>query len=88
MSYDAEANGVHLDNYWTNELTPEAVECTPEGELIVDLPQGCEYPEDGSFSIPEYQADFLENPDAPFSRNFVLDTSISSNIFSAFLPPK
>jgi hypothetical protein len=57
---------VNLDNYWTNELTPEAVDFNPDGSVHVELPQDCEFGADGSFTIPEYQADFLENPDPSY----------------------
>lgn len=66
MNYDAETNSVHLDNYWTNELTPEPVNYTHEGVLVVDLPQDCEFHDDGSFTIPEGHCDFIENPDPAY----------------------
>ncbi len=62
MNYDGDAGQVHFDNYWTNELTPDPIEVTAEGNLVVDLPQDTQFHDDGSFTVPEYQADFLENP--------------------------
>ncbi|MBF0315020.1 MAG: hypothetical protein HQK52_16475 [Oligoflexia bacterium] len=62
MIYEAGSNTMHFDNYWTNELTPPSVEFTAEGQVHVTLPPGTEYHSDGSFTIPEYQADFIENP--------------------------
>lgn len=63
MSFDAEAGSVHMDNYWTNELTPDAVEVHENGSLEVNLPQDTEFHDDGSFTLSESSADFLENPD-------------------------
>lgn len=60
---------VHFDNHWTNELTPAPVEFSPDGSVHCELPQDCEFHEDGSFTIPEYQADFLENPDPSYMLN-------------------
>lgn len=66
MNYDTDVNSIQLDNYWTNELIPEPVEFTPEGELIVDLPSDCQFHEDGSFVIPEGSVDFIENPNPAY----------------------
>lgn len=67
MTYDVDANSVELDNYWTNELSPEAVEVSPDGSLTVDLPEGTEFHDDGGFTIAEGNVDFLENPDPSYS---------------------
>ena len=37
MNFDEGSQTVHMDNYWTNELTPEPIEYTPQGEMIIDL---------------------------------------------------
>lgn len=64
MTFDGEANSVNLDNYWTNEFTPEAVEFSPDGQLTMDLPNDTMYFDDGgSCTIPEGSCDFMENPE-------------------------
>lgn len=62
ISYDAADNSVHMDNYWTNELTPSCIEVSPEGNIEVSLPNNCEYNANGSFTIPESSADFIQEP--------------------------
>lgn len=67
MTYDADSQSVHFDNYWTNQLSPEPMEFSPEGELIIDLPQDCEFHDDGSFHISPDSADFIQNPDPAYA---------------------
>ncbi len=61
MNYDAEGNSVHLDNYWTNELSPDPVEFHEDGSMHVDMPGDCQYHSDGSCTIPPEHADFMEH---------------------------
>jgi hypothetical protein len=63
MEYDAEANAVNMDNYWTNEVTPECVEYGTDGSVICDLPHDTQYHEGGDFTVPVDSVDFVENPD-------------------------
>lgn len=69
MEYNPDSGSVQLDNYWTNEVMPEAVEYTPEGEMHINLPDDCEFHEDGSFTLPEESTDFMENPDPGYVAN-------------------
>lgn len=62
INYNMETNSVHVDNYWTNVLTPEPVEISPDGSFNVCLPDNVEYHTDGSFTIPQYESDFMDNP--------------------------
>jgi hypothetical protein len=66
MEFNPDSGSIHLDNYWTNELTPEPVSYTESGDFCLDLPQDCEYHDDGSFTIPEHCTDFIENPDPSY----------------------
>ena len=66
MNFDEGSQTVHMDNYWTNELTPEPIEYTPQGEMIIDLPHDCEFHDDGTFTITEGSMDFIENPDPAY----------------------
>jgi hypothetical protein len=66
MDYQAEGNQVHLDNYWVNELAPQPIEYTADGEFKVNLPEDTQYNDDGSFVIAEGSADFIENPDPSY----------------------
>ncbi|MBI2522391.1 MAG: hypothetical protein HYV97_18365 [Bdellovibrio sp.] len=61
IEYNAETQQVQCDNYWTNELTPQSVEFSPDGQVQIQLPPDTQYYE-GSCTIPEHQADFMENP--------------------------
>lgn len=66
MEFNPDTNSVNLDNYWTNELSPEPVNYSPDGVLTVDLPQDCEFHDDGSFTIPEGHCDFIQDPDPAY----------------------
>jgi flagellar basal body rod protein FlgF len=66
MEFNADTGAVHMDNYWTNELTPEPVEFGDDGSVAINLPEGTEFGGEGEFTIPEYSADFLENPDPSY----------------------
>ena len=62
MEYDAEAGTVHMDNYWANQMTPDPVHVSMDGHFDVNLPPETHYHDGGSFSIPEHQQDFMNNP--------------------------
>ncbi len=66
MQYSPEAGAVHMDNYWANQVAPNAVEVTPDGSLRVDLPADCEFHDNGSFTVPEHSADFIAHPMPPY----------------------
>jgi hypothetical protein len=61
IDFDPASGSVHFDNYWANEVMPAPVEITPEGALNVTLPDSVEYHQDGSFTIPDYSSDFIDN---------------------------
>lgn len=67
MQFNADTGSVQLDNYWTNELIPGPVEFTPEGNFNIQLPEGTEFHDDGSFSLAAHNADFMENPAPAYS---------------------
>jgi hypothetical protein len=66
MEYDSAAGELHVDNYWANQLSPEPVTITETGEMHVHMPSDVEYHNDGTFTIPEHSADFLENPEPDY----------------------
>ncbi|MDZ4678479.1 MAG: hypothetical protein SGI74_13355, partial [Oligoflexia bacterium] len=47
MSYDAAASTVTLDNYWANEVVPDAVVIQPNGSVAVELPPETQVSADG-----------------------------------------
>lgn len=62
ISYDAAANTVTLDNFWVNEVAPDAVEVSEAGVVTVSLPSDTQYFDDGSLTISAASADFMEQP--------------------------
>lgn len=65
VQYDATDNSVHFDNYWTNEILQQDhhnIEVTEDGKLVIDLPPNTEFHPSGGFTVPEEEANFLEEP--------------------------
>ena len=60
MEYDAENHQVNLDNHWVNEVTPDSMNVTPDGEVQIASPEGTEFYDDGSFNIPAEDAKLHE----------------------------
>ncbi|HLD99482.1 MAG TPA: hypothetical protein VJB59_04445 [Bdellovibrionota bacterium] len=67
VTVDLQAGTVILDNYWTNELMPENVSVSPEGEVTVDLPTDTQYFGNAGITISPESADFLNNPDPDYA---------------------
>jgi hypothetical protein len=81
INYDAEAQTLHVDNYWTGELIQDNVDISPAGEFTVDLPSGTEYGDDGSFHVPEHCADFMEYPEPDYCCHCdVMDYNVDGSI--------
>ncbi|MBF0363142.1 MAG: hypothetical protein HQK49_19125 [Oligoflexia bacterium] len=66
MNYNPQTFSVHMDNYWANEMAPEAVEISPQGGLTITLPDETKFHTDGSFTIPSGSADFLNDSPPPY----------------------
>ncbi|MBF0298199.1 MAG: hypothetical protein HQK51_05740 [Oligoflexia bacterium] len=66
ITYDPQNMQVQLDNYWTNEVTPPAVEFAPNGQIIVGLPPTTQYFPEGDFTIPADSTGFIDNPPPPY----------------------
>jgi len=62
MDYNADAGTVEMNNYWANEVSPDSMQVSEDGSVQFALPEDTEYFEDGSFSIPSDQIDFVEQP--------------------------
>ncbi len=62
IEFDPENGSVTMDNYWANEFAPQEANITPEGGVEVNLPDDTQYNDDGSFTVTESSADFLEEP--------------------------
>ncbi|MBT7668704.1 MAG: hypothetical protein HN623_03925, partial [Bdellovibrionales bacterium] len=69
IQYDADAGQVHMDNYWTNEVTPEPCQFDTEGNCTVNMPSDTYYYDDGSCTIPEHQAEFMEHPEPDYAND-------------------
>ena len=66
MEYDAENHQVNLDNHWVNEVTPDSMNVTPDGEVQIAAPEGTEFYDDGSFNIPAEDANLRNEPSPEF----------------------
>lgn len=64
MEYNPGNGSVHFDQHWTHELMPPAIEMTPEGQMIVDMPHDAHFYPNGHVFIPESSIDFIESPHA------------------------
>lgn len=87
MSFNADSGSVHLDNYWTNELAPENVQIQANGSVEVALPSNTQYHEDGSFTIPASQADFITNPEPTYVADGPDWVSLEGNGSVTMAPP-
>ncbi|MEK6706357.1 MAG: hypothetical protein AABZ06_11265, partial [Bdellovibrionota bacterium] len=90
VDYNATDGSVHFDNYWTNQVAQYEhpnIEISPEGQIEMSLPTGTEYHDDGSFTIPSEQADFVSDPNPDYACNGPQWVSVEDSGAIKFEPP-
>ena len=68
VEYDAEAGTLNLSNEFVNQIAPEPIEISSEGDFQINLPDDTQYFEEG-FVISAESADFLDQG-GPESENY------------------
>lgn len=86
IEFDAATNTVHLDNAWTNELSPQNMEISPSGNIQVNMPPGTYY-HDGGCSLPPDQANFMNEPYPTYTHDVPDYMAVNTDGSIAITPP-